>query len=477
MSLRLRFALWYAGLTAAVVVALAFAAYVVHGRALYADVDRTLVGDAALVAPVLALIEDGSTPFRPPPLEEGTAFVRAYDADGNLLAVEAGLAGPPPISVAETFQADDGPAHDGLIGLVWPANVTADGAFATVRRTPDGPRTRVYVVEARSVDGRTGYVQSWASLRNVDHSMARFRWMLAVLGTVGVLLSAGGSAALTGRALRPIATLTATARVIADRRDFGRRVAHAADRDELGQLASTVNSMLDALEEAHETQRRFVADAAHELRAPLTTIRGNVDLLASHGEMSEDDRQEALEALQAQARWLGHLVDELLLLARSDAGQSIVLRPTDLDRAVLDAVREVEPAQRGRVRLEEVESVVVLGDGDRLRQLTTILLDNALKYSGTDPVRVSIAASGGRALLTVSDRGPGVSAQDLPHVFERFYRGDPARSRAPGGAGLGLPIAHWIVEQHHGDIALHSRPGEGATVTVSLPLAGAEGVD
>jgi len=250
-------------------------------------------------------------------------------------------------------------------------------------------------------------------------------------------------------------------------------VALPGGRDELSHLAETFNEMLASLEEAYRAQQRFVADASHELRAPLTAIQGNLELLANHTDMLETERQTALVEAQCEAARLARLVADLLALARADAGALIDLRPVDLDAILLDSLRSARQLSQGQVvAITAFEPVQVFGNEDRLKQLLLILLDNALKYTPPDGrVTVELRRNGTTAEVTVQDTGEGITADALPHVFERFYRADPARTRDPGGTGLGLPIAHWIVEQHGGSIALASQPGYGTTVTVTLPAA------
>ena len=191
--------------------------------------------------------------------------------------------------------------------------------------------------------------------------------------------------------------------------------------------------------------------------------------------MSETDREVAIEEASREAVRLSRLVADLLALARADAGVAIRRQPVELDRLSLEAVQESRHLAGGRgVEVEKLAPVVVMGDEDRLKQLLLILLDNAIKYtSAAGDIRMRLQQDGSRAELRIRDNGVGISPGDLPHVFERFYRADPARTRDPGGTGLGLPIARWIVEQHGGEIRLESEPGRGTEVIVRLPVRGA----
>ncbi|MDX2007205.1 MAG: PAS domain S-box protein [Meiothermus sp.] len=225
-----------------------------------------------------------------------------------------------------------------------------------------------------------------------------------------------------------------------------------------------------------ESQKRFVNDAAHELRAPLTAIQGNLELLARFKGMKKADREAALEEVGREAQRLGRLVADMLALARGDAGAALRLQPLDLAEVLRWACAEARHlADSHRLAAELSAPVLVLGDPDRLRQLALQLLENALKY--TPPggsVTLELASVEDWAEFRVRDTGVGISPEDLPHVFERFYRADPARRRGPdpGGTGLGLSIAESIVAQHGGSIRLESELGRGTVATVRLPLVG-----
>lgn len=225
------------------------------------------------------------------------------------------------------------------------------------------------------------------------------------------------------------------------------------------------------LREINQAQQRFVADAAHELRAPLTAIQGNLELLYRYPEMPPQDRMESVIQALKEARRLGRLVADMLALARGDAGQRLKREPIELDRVLLEAFESAGHLSQQHHLTHALEPVRLVGDRDYLKQLALILLDNALKY--TPPggqVRLTLSHQGSHAELRVSDTGNGIAAQDLPHVFDRFYRADQSRRRDPGGSGLGLAIAKWIVEQHGGEIRLESELGRGTSAIVRLPL-------
>ncbi len=476
MSIRLRLALWYGGLTGVMAVLICTVIYAVHSRAHYDDVDLLLVGSAEHVAERAAAAPTGrqlsemlEVPVSP------NVVVRAYGADGQEIAAspEATLAPEPdPRSV---LSRPSGPPYDALAALAPPVvEVEAGrGAFG-LAPGPGGERWRLYALPG---SGQARYVVAAAPLGRIDASVARLRRLVALLAVAAAALALTTGALLAGRALRPVATLTDTAHAIARSRDFGRRVPAGGRTDELGKLADTFNGMLAALEQSYEAQRRFVADASHELRAPLTAIQGNLELLRRHPEKPPAEQREALGEADQEARRLSRLVADLLSLARADAGMSLRRRRVELDRVLLDAFAAARHLARGQsLGIGALEPALVEGDPDRLKELLLVLLDNALKYTPPEGrVTLELRRKYGAAEITVRDTGVGIPPEELERVFERFYRADPARARDPGGTGLGLPIARWIAEQHGGEISLDSEPGNGTTATVRLPLRTGDG--
>jgi signal transduction histidine kinase len=250
---------------------------------------------------------------------------------------------------------------------------------------------------------------------------------------------------------------------------LSRRLPDTGRRDEIGNLTMVLNRNLERLEQLFHVRQRFLADVSHELRTPLTTIRGNVDLIRRIGEADP----EILDVVQEELERMTRLVGDLMLLARADTGGlPIQQKMVELDTLFLDVYRQVRSLdQTVHISLEELDQVGVLGDPDRLKQLILNLVDNAIKY--TPPggrVMMSLSKENGRSELVVQDTGIGIPTEDLPYIYDRFYRVDKARTRAQGGSGLGLSIAKWIVDAHQGQIEVESVVGEGTTFRVYLPV-------
>ncbi|MBX6377748.1 MAG: HAMP domain-containing histidine kinase [Clostridia bacterium] len=294
-----------------------------------------------------------------------------------------------------------------------------------------------------------------------------------------VVLAAAAGYFLAGLALAPMDRLTLAARDIARSRDFRRRVPEPRTADEVGRLARTFNEMLTALEEAYrdlagalEARKRFLADVSHELRTPLTIIRGNVEILQREGgQLPPEERDEALRDILGEAERMGALLNDLLVLARADVGQHLQRAPLHLRPVVSEAMRKAARlAPDVTVTGEGLEAldVVVEGDAAAIERALLALLDNACKYGGT-PAHVTVVGrrGTGRVGVAVRDTGPGISPEDLPFIFERFYRGRSSGGRP--GTGLGLPIARWVAREHGGDVEVDTGPG-GTTFTLWLPV-------
>jgi heavy metal sensor kinase len=301
-------------------------------------------------------------------------------------------------------------------------------------------------------------------------------------GTIGGVLVVGIFAALVvgewiaRRAVEPVDRIITEVRMISDGRSLHRRLAASPIDDELGRLAATLNEMMARLERSFATLRRFTADASHELKTPLTVLRAGIERLVSHPGIPAEALP-VIEDTLGEINRMTELVEALLTLARADEGRTALHREAVDLRAVVEEVRETAElfAEHQGLQVEvHVPEVPVVVDVDptRWRQLILNLLENAVKYTppgGT--VWLRLEASPAIVRLAVSDTGIGIAAGDLPHLFDRFWRADTARTRMGerAGTGLGLAICKWIVEAHGGSIDATSRPGRGTTLTVVLP--------
>jgi heavy metal sensor kinase len=297
--------------------------------------------------------------------------------------------------------------------------------------------------------------------------------ILGIAYPVTLAVASLGGIFLAGRALSPIDRLTRLARRISAE-DLSQRLDLRLPDDEVGRLARTFDEMIARLEDAFQRQRQFTADASHELRTPLTAIKGQAEVALSRPRDAVAYR-EVLQAVNEEVDRLIRMVGSLLTLARADAGQiSIASEPVSLGDLVDAAVEQVHPmAEKHSLGLRVVSgpSVVLQADEDLLLQLLLNLLDNAIKCTPSGgQVTVGWRVNDREIELQVRDTGVGIGPEHLPHIFDRFYRADKARSRAEGGAGLGLSISRWIAEAHGGSISVWSEPGQGTTFTVTIPL-------
>ncbi|MGQ9926049.1 MAG: HAMP domain-containing sensor histidine kinase [Chloroflexaceae bacterium] len=317
-----------------------------------------------------------------------------------------------------------------------------------------------------------GYLQVWRPLRDVETILRMLTGILLGGGAIALLMTAAGTALLSRRALSPIDEITRTAQSIVRAEDLAQRVPVPPQQDELHRLAVTINELLERLEKLFNAQRRFVADVSHELRTPLAAMQGNLEVLERGGLNNPELAREALTDMRRETGRLIRMVNDLLLLAQSDARVQVRFEPVELDTLLLEVYRELRPlAGSVTLRIGAEDQVTVLGDRDRLKQALLNLGVNGLQYTlpgGT--VTLGLEQRDGFALLTVSDTGVGINEEDLPYIFDRFYRADRSRSRYSGGAGLGLSIVKRVAEAHHGYATVASLPGRGSTFAIWLPL-------
>ena len=318
-----------------------------------------------------------------------------------------------------------------------------------------------------------GTIEIGVPLGEFHEMLDDFTWTALLASPVLLLLAAAGGYWMSRRAMEPVDAITRMAQQIGAK-DLSRRLPLRGAGDELDRLSGTLNAMFARLESTFERITGFTADASHELRTPIAVIRTTAEL-ARGKPRSQQEYEQALDGILAESERTSSLIEDLLLLARADAAaDEIVYEPVDLAEAVRDACAEARvlaEAAKLDLSLETSAEAVVAGDSHALHRLLLALLDNAIKY--TPPggsVRVSMRVEASHALVMVNDTGIGITAEDLPHIFERFYRASKARSRRNGGAGLGLSIAQWIASRHGGAITVESTVGRGSTFFLKLPM-------
>jgi heavy metal sensor kinase len=340
--------------------------------------------------------------------------------------------------------------------------------------TPLRIYTAPFVLEGQGA----GIIQVAESYLHIQEVQGQLVLLLALGIPFTLLAASAGGWFLAAGALNPIDRITRAAGEISAQ-DLHRRLNLKLPNDEVGRLAATFDTMLARLEDAFERQKRFIADASHEMRTPLTILKGDVEVALNRPRTTQEYRQ-TLEMVNQTADRLNQLVEELLLLARTDNRQvPLKVEPVDLTELLSTVVGRLLPRAVSKdiaLNLNTPDGVTLQADAAKLTRLFTNLVDNAIKYSEAgDTVTVTVTPRLDYAAITVADTGPGIAAEHMAQLFERFYRADKARSRAMvdgngGGAGLGLSIAQWLAQVHGGQITVASRPGHGATFTVRLPL-------
>jgi two-component system OmpR family sensor kinase len=467
MSIRLRLTFWYVGLLALLLIVFGVALYTTVSITSYQEVDRQLQQRAndiqASLATVLTLQEDPWDVFRRGGLVLPTAdvfatadiFVQLSTVDGTILSRSENLGNQRLII-----------PQDQLERVKRGETIPSD---FTVNRT----RLRAYVAPIVTRSGQVvGFIQLAQSLRTVDATLRDLATLIIISIAAGLATAAIGGWLIAGTILEPVDRITLTAQKITRARDLGRRIDVPNTNDEVGRLALTFNEMLARIEDLFRGQQRFVADVSHELRSPLTAVRGNLDLLKRGAVEDPAERAQVIEAMDIETARMSRLVSDLLLLARQDAGVPIAKHPVELDTLLLEVYRQAQVVARGiKVTLGAEDQAIIIGDRDRLKQVLLNLVDNAIKYTPQGgEVTLSLTKDSTWVKIAVQDTGIGIAPDHIPNLFDRFYRVDKARSRDAGGSGLGLAIAKSVVEAHNGKITVESEVGKGSTFTVWLPL-------
>jgi len=471
MSIRLRLTLLYSAILGLTLLIFGLALYNIQEQNSLSALRQDLIRSSEQIRAVPWGVE--LPPPRPqfaPPPQSFSEFVgdpafqevreqevfRILDARGNLLASPFGRA------------EDALPLSEAGLTLL------QSGQESWETGEVSGERSLIY---SRAVvqDGQVLFiVQVARSLVEHERTLEALARTLALSAILTTLLAFAVGWVLSGLSLRPIQRITQTAQAIGEERDFSRRVAYDGPPDEVGQLAGTFNLMLARLQEAYhkvehslKLQRDFVADVSHELRTPLTTLRGNLGLLRRDPPTPPEEQADILSDMVDESDRMIRLVNDLLLLARADAGRSLAREPVAVEAVLEESVRQAAHLEPGRaITLAAQPGLTLLGDRDALKQIILILLDNALKHSA-GPIEVAAVPRGSQVEIRVKDYGPGIPPERLGRVFDRFYRGEEEPDEP--GFGLGLPIARALTEGMGGHIAVESAVGEGSCVVVRLP--------
>jgi heavy metal sensor kinase len=339
--------------------------------------------------------------------------------------------------------------------------------------TSDGQEVRLYATPF-TIDSKTRIaVIIGRPVAEIKGVLETFRSILGFSALALVLLASVGGLFLANRTLRPVDRITGTAQEIGES-GLNRRI-DVRSEDELGRLAATLNRMIERLEAAFDRQRQFTADASHELRTPLSIIQAESSL-ALDRERSAAEYRRALEAISQEVTYMSDVIGKLLFLARTDAGKEpLEFNDVNLKELIEKLASDMEVLAKDKgvgFNIGPLENLTVKGDRIQLRQLFLNLLKNAVTYTPSGgSISSSVARQKETAVVTISDTGIGIPPEHLPHIFERFYRVDKARSRAQGGTGLGLAIAKYVAEAHGGKINVESQMGKGSIFQVILPLA------
>jgi heavy metal sensor kinase len=449
MALRWRLTLWLSVILVAVLVIAGVVIHAILQNHLYGEVEDHLQLHTAEAQSILAGTDPGPEEYNAacscvPSLDDfGTPgiYIRLIDEDGQVLGT------------SDNLGERDLPVSPFLLETVFAGEAGLDTIV-----TEDGTRVRVMGSSLPIVSGAL-LLEVGQSLQHVDAAMNQVRWALlgSILVALALAIVSGG--VLIRRALSTVSSIAETAQRIESSSDLSQRVAYEGPMDEVGQLATTFDHMIDHLERAFASHKHFIADASHDLRSPLTVLQGNLDLLKRN--MSDEDRKESLRAMEAETQKMSRIVDDLLLLADVESGQIERLESVPLKEVLLEGYERGRQLSGGRnIVMGRQEDVAVPGDALRLKRLLCNLVDNAVRYTPEDStITLSLFRDNGWARLEVADDGPGIGPEHLPHVFERFYMADKSRSRAAGGNGLGLAIVKAIAEQHGGTVTATSTPG------------------
>ena len=453
MSLRLRLTLLYSTLMGVILLIISAAVTFVINTLLLNQVDATLETAQRVVIDSIAInqlgrveAKLGSTDISP------NVYMQIWGLDGELQSSFGVLNDFEETPFDQAALRRDDPIYRDLPSSTW--------------------HIRVLTVPLEQGGHKLAVLQLASKLDTVDMARRSLTDILFIIWIVAVLFSGMAVWVTIGQTLKPLAAITETVEQINRADDLSRRIPYSGpENDEIGSMVGSFNQTLERLEALFTSQQRLLADVSHELRTPLTVIKGNVDLMRRMKSLDS----ESLSSIDQEAGRLTRLVGSLLLLAQAESGKlTLVMQKLELDLLLTEVFQEMSilAGSKVKVHLNEIDQVYVNGDRDRLKQVFINLVANAIQYTPQGgEVFLSLEQIKDQARVIVRDTGPGIPAQDLPHIFERFYRAEKSRTRGKStGFGLGLSIANWIVEKHGGRIEVVSQEGKGTTFVIWLPL-------
>ncbi len=447
-SIRFRLTVWYLLVIAVLLACFGVASYIMLSYQLHRNLNESIRSRAMEIESGLK-IEGGAVTIAGEPND----LVLIYDSSGALILK---------IGPSVTFTG---------VGRLVPDALLGQSGFAT-GITPEGQEIRLYASPHTILPDTRVAVVIGRPETEIETALSNVKSILGLSAFVAICLAAVGGSVLANRALYPVFTMTGTAEDIGES-NLSRRLAIHGE-DELGKLGATLNRMIARLETAFNRQRQSAADASHELRTPLSVIQAEATLALAKERTAEEYRK-SLEVVSQEVEYMTTMLGNLLLMARSEAGQDpFHFEKVSLKELLteLSATAQLLAREKGlEFKLDSLGNVNVEGDRVKLKQLFLNLLDNAVRYTPAGgSVVASLSSNGDFAIVSISDTGIGIPEEQRLLIFERFYRVDKARSRAQGGAGLGLAIAKHIVDSHGGRIDVESQVGKGSTFRVFLPI-------
>jgi signal transduction histidine kinase len=459
LSFRTRLAFWYTLLLAVTVLVLGFVIVTVSRVSVLNTVDGVLEGTGRSIFGVIEVDAQTTPPIKihsQAPLRTPGTWVQIWQ-----VMDEDGATTPHLLWASDSL--------DGIDNALDPDHLTTrEPSYSSL--TFNGQTLRVLTLPLFDEGDLCGVLQVATSTTYFAQMQQTLVPIILIAAVVAIFISLLMSVALAARAVRPIEKVTQAASHIVDARDLSTRLTVEDADEEMGTLIQVFNHMMERLEHVFDVQQRLINDVSHEMRTPLTSIIGNIEIMERYG--VEPD---SLQSIHQEAERLSRTVNELLLLVRADSGEiSVDMTPLSLDTLLLEVYEQAHILMKGRslkLVLEQIDPVRVRGNRDRLYQMLMNLVTNAIKFTPDNgSIRLSLTREGDQALLKVSDTGIGISPEDQDRIYDRFFQADPARlHRENDGAGLGLSIAKWVIDIHRGQIVVHSTIGEGTSFHVTLP--------